>query len=359
MTITEIGAPDVLADCRRNLGLPAESTQPLDDAFLGAILRHCAGIYCPCSRATLRAVTVDSLQHLSESPLTERIEAAIESLTVNGDLLELADVITDDPAVKGTWVFAAPPSFVVRRSGSMFLIGVVRDLTAFLPQSFASRIVYEGFGRLIRPEQGEDLRGELRDQGLLELSEPAWLRAPREEAPEKVIADTRQRLAAQPSGGTIEGLQVLDGARPATYYAGRWAPAARLNGMFVGRRPQDYGAPIWCVVSLDNGNVSKLLDLPPKKFRWRACDFAWHFQMAIDATNRVPQRYRRQRTDEGTDFHFFSPIPQWAERRLMIFGHLIPREHSLFSYRLPPAEADIEEQFLRNRLWLTPTEDSG
>ena len=41
----------------------------------------------------------------------------------------------------------------------------------------------------------------------------------------------------------------------------------------------------------------------------------------------------------------------------MIFGHPLPREFSLFSYWLPATEAEAELRFLRERLWLSPTED--
>ena len=49
-----------------------------------------------------------------------------------------------------------------------------------------------------------------------------------------------------------------------------------------------------------------------------------------------------------------APIPE----RNLIFGKALPRDRSLLSYRLPPAEARTEEGFLRDRLWLSRTEDS-
>jgi hypothetical protein len=80
--------------------------------------------------------------------------------------------------------------------------------------------------------------------------------------------------------------------------------------------------------------------------------------MAIDYCRHNPQRYRRQVQRDGIRFDFFSPLPLWSQRRLMIFGQAMPRENSLMSYRLPYAEAQTEERFLRERLWLSPTEDS-
>jgi len=42
----------------------------------------------------------------------------------------------------------------------------------------------------------------------------------------------------------------------------------------------------------------------------------------------------------------------------MIFGRAVPKENCLMSYVLTEAEAQTEEAFLQERLWLEPTEDS-
>jgi hypothetical protein len=42
----------------------------------------------------------------------------------------------------------------------------------------------------------------------------------------------------------------------------------------------------------------------------------------------------------------------------MIFGRAVPRANSLFSYRLPAAEAQTEERFLQEKLWLSCAERS-
>ena len=129
--ITEVETQEVLADCRQTLGLEGDHDGDVDDALLGALLRRSAGIHCPCARTTLRDSLLESLRYLSpdEQSLSERIGGIIEGLIVGGDLLELNDVAIDDPDVKGTWVFAAPPGFVVRPSGSLFLLGIVPTRT--------------------------------------------------------------------------------------------------------------------------------------------------------------------------------------------------------------------------------------
>lgn len=360
MVIARIAANEVLAGCRQTLGLPSSQQASVDDLLLAGLLRRSAGIHCPCSRATLRASVLESLQYMPADgePLSERIDAAIEALIVGGDLLELNDVVTDDTAVKGTWVFAAPPSFVVRPSGGIFLFGIVPDQDAFLPLSLASRIIYDGFTRAIAPQPDEDLAAELREQGLQQLSEGAWLKSPKAEAAADVLGRFERRLATQPAAGTVSDLEILDPARPVTYYRGRWAAPKNQSGTFVARRPQEFGAPIWCFAALESGVPVRLLDLPLERTRWRGCDAAWHLQMAIDYCRHSPQRYRRRVERNGIRFDFFSPLPQWSQRRLMIFGRAVPRGSSLMSYRLPPAEAQTEERFLQERLWLSRTENS-
>ncbi len=109
---------------------------------------------------------------------------------------------------------------------------------------------------------------------------------------------------------------------------------------------------------MDAGNPVRLLDLPFESTRWRGCDTAWHIQMAIDYLRQSPQRYRCRIERRGVRFDFFSPLPQWSQRRLMVFGQALPRDRSLFSYLVPFAEAKALEKFIRERLWLQRTEDS-
>jgi hypothetical protein len=359
MVIQRIDSAEVVAQCRMALGLDEDSDEQIDEALLAALVRRAAGLVCPCSAAALRASVVESLQLLpAGDDLRERIDAVIESLLVGGDLLELHDVATDDGAATGTWVFAAPPGFVRRPSGTVFVVGIVPDHDVFLPEEIAGQVVYEGTTRVI-PSQDEDLAASLREHGLQELSEDLWLKTPKAQTPEEVVDAVRLRLGKQPRSGGVEGLQLLDPEASVTYYRGRWTVPRRHTGMFVARRPQDYGAPIWCVAELEDGIAVRFVDLPPRASRWRGCDAAWHLQMAIDRSRNDPQRYRRRDLDGGVRLDFFSPLPLWAQRRLMLFGKVLPRERSLLSYWLPGAESEAEERFLQERLWLVRSEDPG
>ncbi len=360
MVIIRVTAQEVLLGCRQVLGLPSKQERLMNDQLLAGLLRRSAGIHCPCSRATLRVSLLESLDHLSadEENLPERLDTAIEALIVGGDLLELNDVVTEDTAAKGTWVFAAPPSFVVRPNGGVFLFGIVPDQDAFLPSSIADCIVYDGYTRMIPAQSDRNIAQELRDQGLHKLTENAWRKSPKKETAEKMLNRFERLLANQPPAGSISDLSILDPERDVSYYPGRWTVPVNQTGTFVARRPQEFGASIWCLVRLEGGVPVRFLDLPLKRSRWRGCDTAWHLQMAIDHIRGSPQRYRSVVDGDGIRFDFFSPLPQWSQRRLMIFGRSVPRERSLFAYRLPRSEAETEKQHLQQTLWLSPTEDS-
>ena len=358
--IERITPSEVLAGCRRTLGLSEQDDGSIDGTLLAALLRRSAGIHCPCSRATLRASVLECTQALAvdEVSWSQRIDDTIEALTVGGDLLELDDVVTEDSDVRQTWVFAAPPGFVIRPNGTAFIFGVVPDQDTFLPSSLGTRVLQDGFTRSIEPRKGEDLAGELREQGLQELPERVWLRRPKDESPTDLLRRVEGFLARQAPGADISDLKVLDPALPVAYYPGRWVVPTNQTGLFVARRPQEFGAPMWCLVRLKDGAPIRLLDLPFERTRWRACDTAWHVQMAIDRCRHHPQRYRRRPDARGVRFDFFSPLPQWSQRRLMVFGVPTPPEGCLLSFVVPSDQAETEEEFFRGRLWLSRTEDS-
>ena len=353
MVIEQISREGVLQASRESLGL-SPSASPIDDPFLAAMLRRAAAILCPCSPATIINSVLDALQYVVEdrSSVEDRLADLTDKLVVTGDLLELNQVTTDDPDIKGTWLFAAPPSFVARPDGTIFLLGLATDEVTPLPTSFAANVVHEGVVRVFVPEAPEDARAVLLDLGWLELPAGAWLKAPRPETAAQMRDFMLRKLEEQPPSGAITDLMILDASRDTRFYSRRWVKPTDQTGHYVARRPQAFGAPLWGLMALANGAPTKFLDLPLKGTRWRGCDVAWHLQMAIDDALGRPQIYRRRDTTGGILLDFFSPLPLWATRRLAVLGYPVPAEHCLFTYRLPNREADAEETFLRERLWL-------
>lgn len=351
--IAEISRREVISQCRSALGMePCDGK--IDEDFLGALLRHTAAMLCPCSRTALRAAIIESLSFLHElgDDLSLFIEDLTDELIVAGDLLELSDVTTQDTEVKGTWVFAAPPAFVERKSGSIFLVGIVPDHDVVLPEALSRRVVYDRNTRFIEAEPGEDLAAILATEGLTPLSESAWLKAPRTQTATDHLEKAMQRLTAEPPCAPISGLEIIDPETNPTFYRGRWTTPHEQTGTFVARRPQEFGAPIWCLVEIQEGMLVRVVDLPLWIYRWRACDAAWHLQMAIDREKGRPQRYQIRHEGSICRFDFYSPLPLWAERRLMVLGRKCLGEKSLFAYEIPATESSQEEDFLRINLWL-------
>jgi hypothetical protein len=330
----------------------------MDDALLAALIRRAAGIHCPCSPATLVSSVLDGLQYVveDESRTEDKLADLIEKLMVTGDLLELNEVTTDDPEVKSTWVFAAPPSFVARPDGTFFLIGTVSDHVTPLPSSLGANVLHEGVLRVLIPDSEQEVCGVLRELGWLELSSASWLKAPKPETAAGLRDAMQRRLDELPPSGPIADLMILDPSRDPHHYARRRVAPTDQSGSFVARRPQAYGAPLWGYAALKNGLPTRFLDFPLKGTRWRGCDIAWHLQMAIDAGRGKPQVYRRRDIPGGAYLDFFSPLPLWAARRLAVLGQEAQPEDCLLTYWLPTQEVAGQEDFLSERLWLRRVE---
>lgn len=361
MVIVEASKNEVLSITRETLGLSETSDGIIDDAMLAALLRRAAGILCPCSPLTLTAAVLESLQFLvdDQPEMKDRLTITAESLLIGGDLLELNQVTIDDPAVKGTWVFAAPPSFVVRPGGSIFLIGIVPDELTPLPATLNIRVIHQGFSRILIPQSPEDLPTVLRDLGLLEVPMERWLKTPKPESATELCNSMLRRLTEQPASGPVADVSLLDPARNVSYYVDRWVHPTKESGNYVARRPQMYGEPLWGFARFTDGVVTAFLDFPLRATRWRGCDAAWHLQMAIDHCRGTPQLYRRRPGADGTCLDFFSPLPLWAQRRLAMLGRPAQRENCLLSYWIPQRELASEEAFLQHNLWLSPHDKSG
>jgi hypothetical protein len=350
--IVEISPDEVLGYCYEYLHLSKEDNNY--ELLLIEILRRTAGIVCPCSRRVLKNSLLKSLSYLpvDSEELPQLLDSLIEKLIIVGDLLELSDVSIDDQKVSGAWIFAAPPSFVKRDNGRIILLGITPDQESFLSSELEERITNNGVLRQIEAFEGENLEEVLIDQGMNQLSESSWLKAPRKVTPEKLLSSLIEKLEQADNNTEINGLEIIAPGTNVNYYKGRWFTPSNQVGTYIGRRPQEFGSPIWCIVELNGVISEKLLDLPLKGYRWRACDAAWHIQMAIDALNGSPQRYSKFDVGEGVRYEFYSPIPLWIQRRLMILGCETTPKNGLLAFVIPYAEADQEEANLKNTLWL-------
>jgi len=349
-------ADEVLRLARTSLNLPAPApgTELLDDELLSALLRRLAGFHCPCSPPTLRAALLDCLDQLVQvtDELSDRIDSVLEALHAGGDLLELARVTTIDEHTRSTWVFAAPPSFVLLPSGMAYVFGLAPEETLPLPDSLRSRVRASGAVRIIEPIAGEDLRADLVNAGFREESIESWLRLPAETTAEKFCRSRDMLLTAAPPSGHIEHLRMYDPSRGERRYADRWVVPTTQTGRYVGRRPQAYGADMWGYVELMAGEPQRFIDFPPPVSAHRGCDEAWRLQLALDYKAGRPQEYRLRPNGTGVVVDLVFPLPLWAQRRLDVVGRRVERHHSLLSYWLSNEVESAEREFLEQRLWL-------
>jgi len=354
--VKEINREQVIQLMRDTLELPPSNNEVIDDTLLASSIRRASSFLCPCSQATIVSHLVQSLRNLVDSSelLESRIEDAINRLIVGGDLLELSDVSTSDVNAKGTWVFPGTPSFILRPNGNVFICGVVGDENLAIP-SFSSRIIYRGFKRIVRPESEEKIDEVLKGLGLVSISEKAWLKLPKKVAAEKYLSEMISRFPDDIIE-KIEEVDIINYSHPWNYYRKRWSKPKDETGLFVGRRPYLFGAPTWCFVELVCGEVKRLIDVPLSinGIQQRGCDTAWHLLTALDHHNKNHHFYRVRESGEEKILDFFSPIPLWAERRLMAIGDSTTPLNSLFSYIIPKEEFLTEESFLKEYLWMEP-----
>jgi len=336
----------------RTLTLDAEAFNLFSVEAIAASLRRAAGFLCPCPYRTLIQAVVKSLEPLDpgkSEQLYEAVETTLDSMIGCGDLLEEFEVGVIESSDRSSLLYAAPPSFISRESKTIFLIGIAPDHNSALPQRLAERIDYIGHLRRLVPQDNEDLRTELKQLGLSELSMDVWLRKARPESSSEYLKRISSKL--QHAEGVIEGLLILNSERPVTHYRQRWEQAKNQSGRFIARRPQPYGNDLWCYVELIEGRANKLLNLPIENGS-RGCDEAWRLQLAIDAERGLPQSFTVTEEENFGVIDFFSPLPIFALRRWAILGEPINKTTGLFGYRFRSEEIPQEIKFMQQELWL-------
>jgi hypothetical protein len=282
--------------------------------------------------------------------LDDLVSDACESLLAFGELIEMR-LEGDSP--EGPFVIRpAPPHFVRRADGSYLILGVAGEELTPLAEGLAPRISNRAVLRQVRSTDAEDLKAYLQDLGVEELPEGVWLRMPKQESPADCLRGWLLKLRERPRSGHIEGLRVIDHSSRPDFYKGRWVEPRQHSGPHVGRRPQKYGPDLWCLVEVENGSATRFLDLASAGDRFRPSDIAWRIQMAFDARRGEPQSFEVRGGDGNCSIAFFSPLPSWAERKLLAAGEKAPEPRCLFAYQVQPSEVAELKVFLEDRLWL-------
>lgn len=328
---------------------------------LSALVRRAAGLLCPCPRKRVLKNILQSLDGVVPDPgeLRDAIDDAIDTLVAHGDLLEHNDV-TRESSRSEVVLNRGPMAFVRRNSGACVLLGVTPDDRPVLPDFLHEKIQYNNFNRVIPADAAPDVSKHLTGLGFIELPYKAWSKCPNPIPSDKHIATMDRHLisALAHSTDAVEGLRILDPSTSVEYYPDRWVTPNEHAGRFVGRRPQAYGAELWCYVELVHGKPKRFLDLPLPGSRWRGCDEAWQLQAAIDATRGNPQKYKvREGARNIKILDLLSPVPSWTQRRWVIIGMPVPRQQCLMSFGFQSGEIGEEIKFGKDHLWLS--EKSG
>lgn len=359
MTVSKLNAAEASALSIRTLGLDPELVGLTSREGLAASLRRAASFMCPTSPSRLVGAVLGAVRPLANEGEISREDLTdlLDLLLAAGDLLELRR--EEDRPVR--LLYLGPPSYIEREPGTYLISGVRPFGVSLVDFELAPLVEQEGHTRTIRIE-AVNAAERLADAGLRPIERQRWVATPRAEQAASLIARIEGRLDAASSSGDIEGLQVIDPSTKVRYYRGRWrAPKAADTGDFVARRPQAYGADLWCAVRLVNGGPTKLVEFPIDNPVVPGRDEAWRLQMAIDATRGEPQRFATEifGASSAVIVKFFSPIPGFAERYLQLLGLALESPGALFAYRVPIGAMPSLTELLNSMLWMKTTSVEG
>lgn len=362
MKVTRLGASEVAEATVSAMGLETGAADLSSPAALFAALRRAASFLCPTTPGALVAAVLDVIAPLGVSSLPSREDLLemVDVLVGHGDLLELPL----GRSHRTRQLFLGPPSYVERSSGQYVLIGVRPYGLPLLDDADAGTVVCDGNLRTIDldPDTG---RQYLKDAGLHRLTVEQWCKAPNPQPASAAIEPYRRKLSELGAAtGQVDGLEIIDPQTSVRYYRGRRRePNPRDSGMFVARRPRSYGADLWTVVLLEDGECRALVDLPTEASDGLPQDEAWRLQAALDAHRGHPQQYRvapDPMIDVATLVDLFAPLPSWAERRLGLVGKPAQRRPgALFTYRVLAETLGAVRTFLSGMLWMQEVDEGG
>ena len=325
---------------------------------IAASLRRAASFLCPATQRQLADAVLNAVNPLAvpDQVTRSQVNSTLDALVLNGDLVE---AVGDDGQ---RLLFLGPPSFVQRTQDSCLVIGIRPSGERLVRSDKSLRLEYRRHARLCRSE-GPLAKDALLEQGLHEIGAKQWARVPDTAAAiavlDAAIAVLDEVKDRRGRSGEIPGLRVIDRAKPVRYYKGRWRELeAHDMGLMIGRRPQEYGADLWCVVRVKEGHPVLLVDLPVLDKTKPGCDEAWRLQAALDHVDGHPQVFAVAPANDGAVvLDCFSPVPSWAEKMLAMKGEPTTKSQgALFSYRLPEDVIDEISGLLVEKLWMQQLE---
>jgi hypothetical protein len=361
MKIFAASARESAALAIKTLELDEESTDLVSPEGLSASLRRAASFLCPATPRELIDAVLDAIRPLYDdaAPSRDTLMDQLELLISGGDLLELRQAESRTTRL----LFLGPPSYVEKEPGRYLVFGVRPFGASLVGASLSGEVLYEGQTRTIQLDSSA-AAAKFAALGLSEISRERWVAQPARTEASDLVQRLAQRVAIAGRAGEVEGLKILDPVASVHFYRGRWRSLNSAdNGDFVARRPQAYGADLWCLVRVNDGLPQRLIDFPVDKSTVPGRDEAWRLQAAIDSLRQEPQifRFRPVHNDVSQVIaDFFGPVPGWVERYLELVGLGVQRaEGSLFSYRVP-IEAKLGlQKVLTDMLWMRVAHEGG
>ena len=347
MELKALSATEVVTHVIERTGLSPDADLLCVES-LAWLIRYEASLACPVSTRGLVSAVVDVLQPIvSSNDLRERCKNVLEELINQGDLIEFEEV---NGWSKNRLLYRAPPCFVCINETRCLVIGVAPDGIDPIPPYLTTE--FKGVHRILNSDDQQKLAQALLHAGLHKLPYSTWAKAPNTKRDTAVLHQFNDILDRQvPASDTLDGLNVLNTAKPVAWYRARWENSGTLTGRYVATRPQRYGADLWCYVELLDGKPKRLVDLPVGMTVERACDQAWRLQCALDAKAGNPQTYKLEDIDDAkVRLTIHLPCPSWLLRRWDCTGQRA--KEGVFVFEFDETQVMAETNILEKELWM-------
>jgi len=342
---------EIISRILSELGFPEPNDVTNHDLVVALLMRG-LWLWTPCTRAMATTNTLRALRVFDQRQIErEIIEFALDELISSGNIVELQSRVLYDGRLLST-LFVKPPSYITLESGALAISGFSRGSREQLPEKLLTSGKLSNSLILISSSEAPKILDDLEASGIKKTDANLWINQPEFiEAQTRIDKISIQAAAARPVS-QIEDLRLIDPVSDVTYYPGRWTNQPADDMRTVGRRPQTYGADLWCFVDYSEKQF-RFIDLPSTTELTEGRDEGWILQLAIDYINDNRQKVKvSEANPDILRLDFFSPIPGWVERRWALYGKKSWPHGVLFSYEF---EADIgwgEVEFAERELYL-------
>ena len=351
----------LLERIKENYNLPENVS---NEVVIYNLIRKIAVIYTPCSINLLKVKLTEQIEILFKSIEKDyNVEEYLDDLIAYGDLLELSDVVLPSGAdFKKNTIFLSQSRYVRFKENEVYLIGGSNENEFPKNTRFEDSLFYLGPARILKIDNENDLR-ELENFGFNELPKDIWLNLPKENLNQYYDIALNELNNGQ-ENINIDNLEIFAHSNSNNYNK-RKKSLDDETGLFICKKMQQFSSDLWGLIKVENGRIVKFINLPFTKNlsnNIRSCDEAWRLMATIDYKNNCPQKYKVI-TDNFNKLwiQFFSPVPKWIERKLILQGGEKRKGYlkSLYSISISENNLKKEKDFLKSHLGLLEREDGN